>query len=68
MFTCPYCKKDMRVDMAVANVQNYGGVARVATPCCKKPVAVTRTMSFQVRPFSTDEATDSWGHEYSKGE
>lgn len=33
MFDCPYCKEKIRIDNAVENVQQYGGVAYVATPC-----------------------------------
>ena len=66
MFSCPYCNKEIQVDNAVENVRHYGGTARVATPCCKKPIAVTRSMTFNIRPFTTSDTTDSWGQEYSK--
>ena len=42
---CPYCEKEVELPAYTwRNVETYGNAARVATPCCGKPILLTRSV------------------------
>lgn len=66
---CPYCEEyNIDIDTAIQYSLNYEGSVKVATPCCKKPLAIKRKVSYRVEMCNTSQDEDDWGTPYNKGD
>ena len=63
---CVYCGDFIDISIAEYNVLNYGGVARVASPCCGKPIGVKRVVRLEYFQTIATSDEDDWGKPYSK--
>lgn len=63
---CLYCGEHIDIGIAEHNVLSYGGVVRIASPCCGKPIGVKRRMILDYFITSHDSDTDDWGTAYVK--
>lgn len=64
---CTYCNTEFEVPSTVqGNLSSYGGVARIATPCCQQPFKITIGYTFIGNAFKSSSDTDDWGVPYKR--
>lgn len=60
--SCPYCKASVFIpEVAKTNVEQYHTTPLVATLCCKQPIRVVGTITYEATPVKTKSTTDDWG-------
>lgn len=60
--SCPYCKASVFIpEVAKTNVKQYHTTPLVATLCCKQPIRVVGTITYEATPVKTKSTTDDWG-------
>lgn len=63
---CIYCDETVDISLAEYNVLNYGGIAKISSPCCGKLIGVKRVVRLDYFPTSSSDDVDDWGTPFNK--